>query len=97
MKNTCALGSTSGHGHLDVFCSVAAAMIPTVSVRMVYTPSIVEVAVAFGRVMRALARHQELVVPSQSVSKWLKSTHLPSRVSKTETTASRNKNIFIPL
>lgn len=48
MKNNRALGSTSGHGHLDVFHSMAVAMIPTVSVRLIYTPSIVEVAVALG-------------------------------------------------
>lgn len=30
---------------------------------------------SIGRVMRALARHQELVVPSQSVGEWLVSSH----------------------
>lgn len=70
IKNTCVPGSTSGHGHLDVFCSVAVAMIPVVSVMTVYTPSVVAVAAAFGRARRAPARQRELVVPSPSVGEY---------------------------
>lgn len=66
MKNHRAPGSTSGNGNPDVFCLVAADMIPAISGMEVQAVSVIEVATALERAMKAPAQQQELVGPAPS-------------------------------